>query len=672
MMMAKWILAALRSVGSGVGCGCARTGCTPVRTLAGQTGRWGAALVCVAMGPASCDMTENAAPRPESARANASTLTIKMDVPQMMRGTIASETIVLGYQDVVVRGYGLVVGLNGTGSRTLNSQIRAHMLAYMRRMGVGSPTDAGGGLSPEAMLSSPDTAVVIVEAVIPAGSVKGTTFDVRVIAEPSSGTTSLEGGRLYTTELRPGPLMTGKQTGLLAFARGDVFANPFAEPGAIGRDTVNRTIGRVMNGGVSTKDLPIKLRLATPSHARAETIQMAVNSLFPREPGQKDQTARGESDLALKITVPPSWHQRTREFIQVLQHSTIRLDAVEQTAINIKRTLQANPGDGEDAAWRWQALGKRAIPIFQTLYDYPEENPRLSALQAGAKLDDALAAQPLLDMAADSSSQHRVAAIALLADMQVNPRIDKGLRALLDDGEVDVRLAVFDALLKRGDPVLRRIGVDGKFEVVTAPSKKPMVYVAQSGLPRIAVFGEELAVKKPVFVSAWSDRFLIKDHDHPEKIEVYFREQEASRGDIALVNAKVVDFIQFLGHKTTIEEPKPGLGFTYAETVSALHQVWLQKYLEADFKAEQDRVLAEIRKALQGSDTPERPEFEDPDFDFLKTDEGDVPMSPIDPETGEPVDGELPADKPSSEVRPADLSGLDWTPASGDTGNRKD
>ena len=53
-----------------------------------------------------------------------------------MRGTIASETIMLGYQPVVVRGYGLVVGLDGTGSRDIPPALRAHMLAEMARRGI--------------------------------------------------------------------------------------------------------------------------------------------------------------------------------------------------------------------------------------------------------------------------------------------------------------------------------------------------------------------------------------------------------------------------------------------------------------------------------------------------------------------------------------------------------
>src|SRR5688572_24884897 len=72
-------------------------------------------------GIAGCSSVEKAKPVPQSARVDPE---VKVNVPEIMRGTIASEAILLGhgnpgqisYRPIIVRGYGLVVGLNGTGS----------------------------------------------------------------------------------------------------------------------------------------------------------------------------------------------------------------------------------------------------------------------------------------------------------------------------------------------------------------------------------------------------------------------------------------------------------------------------------------------------------------------------------------------------------------------------
>jgi hypothetical protein len=48
---------------------------------------------------------------------------------------------------------------------------------------------------------------------------------------------------------------------------------------------------------------------------------------------------------------------------------------------------------------------------------------------------------------------------------------------------------------------------------------------------------------------------------------------------------------------------------TYCETVGILQQIWRQQYIKADFKAEQDRILAAIMRQSQETTVVERPEF---------------------------------------------------------------
>ena len=583
-------------------------------------------------GPMSCSTIERAKPRPRSARVDRS---FELNTPRIMAGTIASQALILGYQPVVVRGYGLVVGLNDTGSRDIPPALRAHMLSEMARHGIGQQSAGLGHLNPERMLDSPRTAVVIVEAVIPPGAVgrrlepgaamEGTAFDVRVYADPRTGTTSLEGGRLYTAQLRPVqpgeilPSVGSRQAAALAEAGGPIFVNPFAEPGAIEQDAVNRNIGRILHGGEMLRDMPLKLRLATPSHARAEYIQSAINSRFPQEPGQRDPTARGESDELIRITVPPSFRNRSDEFIELLRHTTIRQSGVEAVANSIKRLLLNDPSFAFDAAWRWHALGPRALPMIRDLYDSPQELPRMAALRAGAKLSDPLVVKHLADMTKSESAEIRRQAVELLRDMQLDPRIDTALRELLSDDDVDVRLAAYEALITRADPFITRHSIDDKFLLDMIDSEKPMIYITQVGRPRVAVFGHDLSLTRPLLVDAWAGRFIVQAEEGDEKVEVYFRPDDGGERLIQETDARLEQFIQFLGHETTIEQPDPGLGLSYGETVGALYRIWREEGIRADFKAEQDRVLAAIiRQQQQQTALEERPEFGDPDFDYLQ------------------------------------------------------
>ncbi|MHC4947493.1 MAG: flagellar basal body P-ring protein FlgI [Planctomycetota bacterium] len=578
----------------------------------------------LAAGHAGCnrETVEPAAPRPESARA----VNFQASVPRIMRGTIGAETVLLGYdrstsrryQPVLVWGYGLAVGLKGTGSTNLPPALRAHMLAEMGKRGIGSERAGWGHLRPEAMLDSRDTAVVIVEAVVPQGAQEDTHFDIRVTADPRTGTTSLEGGRLYTTELRPRmggellPPVGGGQAFALAEASGTIFINPFAEPGALDRDSINRTSGRILNGGVVVKDMPLKLRLAQPSHTRASIIQSAINARFPEEPGQRKQTAWGESGESIELTVPPSFLGRTDEFVELVIHTTIRQTGVEGVAASIRRLVVANPTFARAASWRWQALGTRSIPVIRELYDHPEALPRLSSLRAGARLGDATVVPHLIDMSRTASPENRREAIDLLAGMPVDPRIDESLRGLLDDDDTETRLRAYEALAERGDPYLRRAAVDGKFLLDVVDSERPLIYIAQAGQPRIVLFGRDLELERPITMQAWSNRLIVKGDVEEDLVEVYYRQTEADAGVINQVEPRLEPFVQFLGHTTTVEHPRIGLGLSYGETVGAIHQIWSQDYIDADFKAEQDRILAAIIRAQREAVVTERPEFGEP------------------------------------------------------------
>jgi len=558
-------------------------------------------------------MVEKAQPKPRTTRNEQN---FELDVEPILRGTIMSESIMIGFEPTVVRGYGLVVGLKGTGSRIMPAEVRAQMVREMARRGIGSAAHGAGDLSPEKMLNSDDVAVVVVEGVIPAGSPKEATFDVRVVAIPGSGTTSLEGGTLYTTDLRPGPLTTGsKQPFALAEARGPIFINPFIEPDANGRDSINRTSGRILEGGKTTKDIPIKVRLASTSHARAATMQSAINSMFPREPGQRKETAHGRSGDVIELNVPPSWRDKAEEFVKLVQHTSLMTTAPEQTAYAVRRALLASPGQGEAAAWRWRAIGSKSIPVFQDLYSYPEDGPRRAAIEAGAYLKDPMVVPPLIEMATTGESSTRLQAIDLLSNLGLDPRIDLALRPLLDDADVDIRLAAFECLEKRKDPIVRTYVVDDKFDLQVVPSSEEMIYVSQSGRPKLVLFGEEGAVRRPVTFATWSNRLMIRGDEGTETLSVYWKLPGPDPPVVLDAPAAIPEFIAFLGHQRTPESPLPGIGLSYAETIGALHALWSDGYLPGGFKTEQDRILAAIIRAQEEEVPPSRPEFEEEELD---------------------------------------------------------
>jgi hypothetical protein len=554
-----------------------------------------------------CSNIEKATPQPKSSFVQRPP--VEMDVDPIMRGTIAGEAVLMGFNDTVVRGYGLVVGLKGTGSRAMPVEIRAMLLREMGKRKMADPLLNLGG-SPARLLDSDDVAAVIVEGIIPPGAVEGTKFDVRLYAAPGTSTTSLEGGRLWTTELRPGILSTGAQQSFpIAEAGGPVFINPFSTAVAIGADAVDRLSGRILDGGTVLKDRPLKLRLATPSHNRTRTIQAAINGLFPREMGQRNDTAMGKSDEFIDLTVPPSFKDRTGDFAQLIRHSPVDIGATEQTANNIRRSLLANPGAAEAAAWRWQALGKKCIPVIQELYAHPEEQPRMAALEAGAKLNDALAVPPLLEMAKTAPKETRQAAIRLLSRMDSNPNIDLGVRQFLDDRDIDIRITAYECLRRRRDSSVRVFPLNGRFKMELVDASKPLIYLTQTGDPRVVVFGDGTELLRPLTVNMWNGRLLMRGEMDDANVQVFYRANPETNPTIDNVPAKLPAMIGFMARPPGARGADAGIGLSYSETINALHNLWTSGYIAGDFQGEQDRLLAAILKEEKRASPVERPEF---------------------------------------------------------------
>jgi hypothetical protein len=565
-------------------------------------------LALLAAIAAACSNIEEAAPRPKPTSMSWKP-TFEIEVDPILRGTIASEAILLGFNDVVARGYGIVVGLKGTGSRTMPAEVRAFLLQELSRREI-SDTVKGMGVSPERFLNSDDIAAVVVEGIIPAGSTRDSRFDVRVTAVPGSGTTSLEGGRLWTAELRPGPLLAGsRQATIVAETKGPVLINPFAPTASGTVGDVDRLSGRILNGGRVLKDMPLRLRLATPSHSRAGTIVSALNTRFPREPGQRDETARGKNGELIDLTVPPSFEGRTAEFAQLVRHMSLDVQNPDALAMAVRRSLLANPGGASAAAWRWQAIGKKSVPHLHDLYSHPEDQPRMAALEAGAKLDDPLAVKPLLEMSNKGKPSIRLASIKLLGGMGDNPAIDVGLRPLLDDPDMDVRLTAYEMLRKRHDPSVEIIQVNNRFALDLIRSSRPLIYAAQTGPPRLAVFGEDVRLRQPMLQSIWNGRLIVKFDDGDPKALVSYRSEALGRARIEQARPEAHEFIAFLARTPSPTIGSAGLDLSYGETLGVLYELAREQNLGSEFRGEQDRILAEIMRQDKEAEVEERPDF---------------------------------------------------------------
>lgn len=558
-------------------------------------------------------------------------------LPRYLRGTVLYEAELKGYGRSLAQGFGVVVDLDGTGSSDTPLPVRA----YLEREGsklLPDPKISGEQrLTMTQLLADPNTASVLVQAVIPPGAVKGTRFDVIVTAVPGSSTTSLEGGRLWTTNLSSG--FSGAVQGVkpIAQAHGDLFINPFATDnrksleGGLdwgidlpaptdesgdpvgGGAVVDRRVARILNGGVLTDDMPLVLQLRTPSFGRARAIIDAINSRFPQEPSQTRPTAdsiAGHSDEQIIVTVPPSRREDTDVFVETLIHTQIAQGGVESRADSLARMVVANPVDAVPTTWIWVAMGKLAINGFSQLYTHPDVIPRLAALNAGARLGDARVIPYLAEVAMQTDHALRVDAITRMSEMPGSARINLALRELLDDEQLDVRVAAFNGLLRQRDPIVRRMTLDPRqeFEVYSVPSTRPMVYATLQDQPRIVVFGSDTAVADKLLVQSLSDRLQLVRYGPDEPLRARYR----AKGSTAAVEYEpptdLVGFVTFLGARSSQYSLDASLGLSYGETVRVLYEVSMQSGLNTVFVPERNTLMEAIVDSIRNTTPEERPE----------------------------------------------------------------
>lgn len=602
------------------------------------------------------------------------------DVPDLLRETIGAQTTFAGVDPTLVSGYGLVVGLRGTGGQSLPDRISATMERQMGLNGIGRGVELRGtpldGKSPRDVLRDPNVAVVLVTASIPPGSPQGSTFDVFVQAVNA---TSLEGGTLWTTELRLG--LTGTfgqiQTQKLGEAHGPVFVNPFIDPAKM-----SRTSGRILDGGLTTSPFKIEIRLDNESHAIARSMVSSINSRFPDGPGDREPTAVGRSGSSIAVRVPASYRNRSVEFLDLLR--AVRVNdrtPIEECARRYVEGFKGQPGLSNELSLCMEALGPKALPFIRDLYDYAEVGPQFGALRAGAKLGDARAAVFLKKMAKEGEPAIRPRAIALLAEINAGPTVDMALREVISGSDSFLeRVAAYEGLAKRAEATmlaryLRQLrerednladqlpyaylearsqlvlpggGLQGlsrvpvrtkagrvKYFVDVVPFGKPLIYVTQARVPRIVLFGERAELKRPIFASAWSDRFMLDGGGAGEPIKLYFLDDRTGEATKGAVEPSLALLTEYLGRETTASDPRAGLGMTYSEVVGTLYSLQKSGATTAAFATEQDRLMSELLSAQQASRVKDRPETADDVPELTVFDTGAVRPTGLDEQPDE-------------------------------------
>jgi flagellar P-ring protein precursor FlgI len=226
-----------------------------------------------------------------------------------------------GVRENKLVGYGLVMGLNGTGDKAgTSTQYTVKALANMlRNMGV---------LVDSEEIKMKNVAAVVVTSSLPPFAKSSQKLDCTVSSIGDA--TSLAGGTLVATPLH-GP--DGK---VYAIAQGPLSVGGFAVAGASGTGVTKNfpTVGTIPNGAVVERTMEadlgpnLTLVMNNPDFTTVQRLARSINEKTGC------QTARAIDLSTLSLEVPPSYQGRLVDFVAFIEGVDVVPDNKARVVVN--------------------------------------------------------------------------------------------------------------------------------------------------------------------------------------------------------------------------------------------------------------------------------------------------------------------------------------------------
>lgn len=226
-----------------------------------------------------------------------------------------------GIRDNILMGYGLVVGLNGTGDKLNNNAFTEQsMIAFLERQGVNTRGQ---------QLKSKNVAAVTVTATLPAFARNGGRIDVTVSAMGDAK--DLQGGTLLATPLY------GADGEVYAVAQGSLSLGGFRAEGK--STTVTKgvpTQAMIPSGAIVEREIDfrlndlqeVKLALKNPDITTARAISQAINA----------EIGPGTADVAdpntVKLVVPPIYEGSVVKLLADIEQLPVATDQPARIVID--------------------------------------------------------------------------------------------------------------------------------------------------------------------------------------------------------------------------------------------------------------------------------------------------------------------------------------------------
>jgi flagellar P-ring protein precursor FlgI len=233
--------------------------------------------------------------------------------------TRLKELVILeGVRDNQLMGYGLVVGLAGTGDRRQTVFSAQSLTNLLERMGLSVPPTA---------IQVKNTASTMITATLPPFAQPGSRIDVTVAAIGDAS--SLQGGILLMTGLK------AADGQVYAVAQGPMVLGGFASGNAANGQVVNHpTVGRLPNGAIIERASPsanpgskVRLQLQRADFTTAARVVEALNKRF-------GDVAHADNAALVTVSLPAAYQKNSTEFIAELERLTVEPDREAKVVVN--------------------------------------------------------------------------------------------------------------------------------------------------------------------------------------------------------------------------------------------------------------------------------------------------------------------------------------------------
>lgn len=221
-------------------------------------------------------------------------------------------------------GYGLVVGLDGTGDMTTQTPFTVQsIISMMNQLGITIP--------PGTSLQLKNVAAVMVTSSLPAFAQPGQTLDVTVSSMGNAK--SLRGGTLLMTPLK------GADGQIYAMSQGNLVVGGVGAAANGSQTQINHlSVGRISEGATVERALPntllhqdiVKLELKESDFSTANNVVEAINKKFG------PMTAQAESGRVIQVRPPESMSRVS--FLANLETINVALAATPAKIILNART----------------------------------------------------------------------------------------------------------------------------------------------------------------------------------------------------------------------------------------------------------------------------------------------------------------------------------------------